>query len=391
MSLLKRIAASDLPDSFFRPVPEDATEGAVRSIIADVRARGDDALRELAARFDSYSSPGFKVSPERIAQARAGMEEGEPELANAYRSAASNIRAFANRQMGQFVDFDLEPASGLLLGQRVQPIDAAGLYIPGGRYPLISTLLMTAIPAQVAEVPRIVLCSPPRRGEGPDRDLPDERILAVAGMLGLTEVYALGGAQAIAAMAIGTESVPRVDKVFGPGNRYVAAAKRMLYGEVGIDFIAGPTEVMVIADDSADPEWVAWDLLAQAEHDAAAIPVLPCLPGAPLAPSRPRWRGSSRACPPRPPRARLWRRAAWRSPAPTRRRPPRWPTARRPSTSSLPCAIPRPCKRSSATTARSSSGTRRRKPWEISRPASTTPCPRRARRATRGASPSRTS
>jgi histidinol dehydrogenase len=184
-------------------------------------------------------------------------------------AAAANLERFARRQRADCRDFRLDVAPGVTAGQRLLPIERAGIYVPGGRHPLVSSLLMAAVPARVAGVPRIVVCSPPRRD---GRVAP--AVLAAAAILGLDEVYALGGAQAVAAMAYGGGGVPAVDKIVGPGNLYVTLAKREVFGRVGIDLPAGPSEIAILADASARPGWVAADLLAQAEHDPLAVPLL---------------------------------------------------------------------------------------------------------------------
>ena len=259
-----------------------AVENTVKEIIAAVRLEGDTALRRFASRFDKSSPQRLEVPLSEVTQARAALCFAEPELANALRLAADNIVRFAGKQREQFAPFEFEMAAGLYTGQRVIPVQRAAVYVPAGRFPLFSSVLMGLIPALSAGVEEVFLASPPL-ADG----LPDRTILAAAGIAcdafqdsggtiahntGL-RVFAIGGAQAIAALALGTETVPRVDVIAGPGNKYVAAAKRMLFGEVGIDFIAGPTDVLVIADGSAGADAVnliATDLLAQAEHDSDA-------------------------------------------------------------------------------------------------------------------------
>lgn len=252
-------------ESFYTPSgAEDLPE--VSAIIDEVRRRGDRALKDCCLRFDGVIPEHFRVSRESLGEALAGMAA---EARISLTVAARNIRRFARRQFKTFRDFELEMAPGVRAGQRITPLDRVGVYVPGGNFPLVSSLLMGAIPAQVAGVTRIVICTPPdSRAEVPSM------IRAAAALIGVEEVYALGGVQAIAALAFGTESVPPVDKIVGPGNRFVTAAKKAVYGRVGIDFVAGPSEVMIIADAAADPAFVAADLLAQAEHDAAAVAVL---------------------------------------------------------------------------------------------------------------------
>jgi len=234
------------------------------AIVRDVRLRGDAALIDYTSRFDGLAiDPSqLKASPERIEELAAGADEF---LVAAMREAISNIRHYHQHQLS--TDWEIECRNGVRLGQRVRPLEIVGLYVPGGSAAYPSTVMMNAIPALVAGVDRIIVATPPGQFAG------SPAIAAVLRELGLFEVYTVGGAQAIAAMAYGTATVPRVDKIVGPGNQYVAAAKKLLYGIVDIDSIAGPSEIVVVADDSADAEFVAADLLSQAEHsdDAAAI------------------------------------------------------------------------------------------------------------------------
>jgi histidinol dehydrogenase len=236
---------------------------AARRIIEDVRDRGDDALLEYTERFDGVRPREVRVAQETIDHARASLS---PELRESFGVAIDNVRAFHEREMNRSWE---QSRAGATTGQRVRPIGRAGLYVPGGHAAYPSTLVMSAVPAQVAGVPEIRVSTPP----GPDGH-PNPNMLAVAGLLGLEEVYAVGGAQAIGAMAFGTESVSAVDKVVGPGNDYVTAAKLEVFGIVGIDAPQGPSEVLVLADASAFPERVASDLMAQAEHLSGASAVL---------------------------------------------------------------------------------------------------------------------
>ncbi|HJZ84006.1 MAG TPA: histidinol dehydrogenase [Polyangia bacterium] len=238
-------------------VPPEVAERA-REIVSDVRARGDAAVREWTLRLEQRELPTFEVP--RIDWERAARAL-PADVLRAIERAGGRIRAFHERWREQGFETS-EP--GIRLGLRVEPLARVGLYAPGGtaRYP--STVLMTALPARVAGVEEIVLTTP---GPSPET-------LAAARVAGVDRVLALGGAQAVAALAYGTESVPRVDKIVGPGNLYVAAAKRIVFGDVAIDSIAGPSEILILADDAADPRAVAADLLAQAEHDTAAYPVL---------------------------------------------------------------------------------------------------------------------
>jgi histidinol dehydrogenase len=252
----------------------DSVDAVVQAIIAAIRAEGDRALRRYAASFDKSSPEKLELDPALPRKALGELRAGEPELAAALELAAAHIRRFALEQKKQFVDFEYEMEEGLVTGQRVIPVERAAVYVPGGRFPLVSTVLMGLIPGCVAGVGELILASPP----GPE-GLPDRRILAAAALAGelggiFPRIFSMGGAQAIAALALGTESVPRCDLIVGPGNKYVAAAKRLLYGQTGIDLIAGPTDLLIITGPEAAPgpraELVAADMLAQAEHDADA-------------------------------------------------------------------------------------------------------------------------
>ena len=240
-------------------------EDAVRAIIADVVARGDRALIELTRRFDrvDLERVGLRVKPEEIAAARAACT---PRALDALSLARDRVEAFHKRQLpkdDRFVD-----PLGVELGHRWTAIEAVGLYVPGGTAAYPSSVLMNAVPAKVAGVPRIVMVVP-----APDGKLAP-LVLAAAQLAGVDEIYCIGGAQAVAALAHGTETIESVAKIVGPGNAYVAAAKRLVFGKVGIDMIAGPSEVLVLADGSGHPDWIAADLLAQAEHDASAQSIL---------------------------------------------------------------------------------------------------------------------
>ncbi|GHU80789.1 histidinol dehydrogenase [Spirochaetia bacterium] len=248
-------------------VRQDDAEAAaaVSEVIAAVRSGGDAAVRRYAARFDKASPETLEVKREAVTAAWDALRAAEPELGAALELAANHIRSFAEAQKAQLVNFETETAPGLFTGQRVIPVERAAVYVPGGRFPLVSSVLMGVIPAITAGVGEVFLASPPA-----EDGLPDQRILAAARLAGAGRVFAVGGAQAVAALALGTESIPRVDLIAGPGNRYVAAAKRLLFGEVGIDFVAGPTDVLIIADGSAAADLIAADMLAQAEHDPDA-------------------------------------------------------------------------------------------------------------------------
>jgi histidinol dehydrogenase len=234
-----------------------------RRIVEDVRERGDEALLEYTERFDGVRPEPIRVPGKEIERSRASLSA---ELEESFLTAFENVRAFHEREMGRSWEMS---RNGATLGQRVRPLRRVGVYVPGGHGAYPSTLMMAAIPAQVAGVRGICVCAPP----GPD-GLVSRLVLAVAGLLGLGEVYAVGGAQAVGAMAYGTETVPAVDKIVGPGNDYVTAAKLEVFGAVGVDAPQGPSEVVVIADAGAFPERVARDLLAQAEHLSGASAIL---------------------------------------------------------------------------------------------------------------------
>jgi histidinol dehydrogenase len=240
-------------------------DAAVASIIDDVAARGDAALVDYTRRFDrvTLSPARLRLSPDEIA---AGDEQASPETVAALRFAAERVESFHRRQLP--ADIDYVDAVGVRLGQRWRPIAAAGLYVPGGTASYPSSVLMNAIPAKVAGVERLVMTVPT-----PDGVL-NPLVLAAARLVGVDEIYRVGGAQAVAALAYGTETIAPVDKIVGPGNAYVAAAKRRVFGRVGIDMIAGPSEILVLADRDNDPAWIAADLLSQAEHDEAAQAIL---------------------------------------------------------------------------------------------------------------------
>lgn len=239
-----------------------------QTIIDEVRKNGDRALVELTARFDGIALEGARLRYTREDIAR-GAESVASDDINVLKAAAQNIREFACRQLELLKDYEAELYKGVVLGQKIVPIANVGTYIPGGRYPLPSSLLMTAIPARIAGVNRLVMCTPPNKNGAIEPIL-----LAAAIIAGIDEAYPIGGAQAIAAMAYGTGSINPVDLIVGPGNPWVTAAKKLVYGDVGIDFLAGPSEVLIIADDSARPSFVAADLLAQAEHDPQAQAIL---------------------------------------------------------------------------------------------------------------------
>ncbi|ABS03974.1 histidinol dehydrogenase [Kineococcus radiotolerans] len=242
----------------------DALAETVRAIVADVRTRGDAAVRELSTRFDRWEPASFRLDEAQVQEIIASLPQ---QVVDDITTVQANVRRFAEAQRASMTDIEVETEPGVLLGHRHLPIAAVGAYIPGGRYPLTASAHMTIVTAKVAGVPRVVACTPPIRGEIP------AATIAAMHFAGADEIHVLGGVQAVAAMAIGTESIARVDMLAGPGNAYVAEAKRQLFGEVGIDLFAGPTEVLVVADEAADPFVVAVDLLSQAEHgpDSPAV------------------------------------------------------------------------------------------------------------------------
>lgn len=253
--LLERQSGFEAPPEVLRSVSE---------ILEDVRSRGDAALLDYSERFDGVRPENLRVSQGEIDRA---WENLEPELLSAIEQAAENIRAYHSRQKRS--GFVVAEKDGVMLAQRVTAIGRVGIYVPGGTASYPSTVLMDAIPAKLAGVQRLVMCTPPAVG-----GTVAPAILAAAKIAGVDEVYKVGGAQAVAALAYGTESIPKVHKIVGPGNIYVAAAKRMVYGLVDIDMIAGPSDILVIADNGANPAFIAADMLAQAEHDTLSRAIL---------------------------------------------------------------------------------------------------------------------
>lgn len=239
---------------------------AVRAILADVRTRGDEALLEYTKRFDHLSAASvadLEISPERMAEALSRISESQRE---ALESAADRIRRYHDRQVQ--ASWRYEDEDGTVLGQQVLPVDRAGIYVPGGKAAYPSSVLMNVIPAKVAGVKEVIMVVPAPAGELNDL------VLAAAVIGGVDRVFTLGGAQAVGALAYGTETVPAVDKIVGPGNIYVATAKKEVFGVVGIDMVAGPSEILVICDGQTPPDWVAMDLFSQAEHDEQAQSIL---------------------------------------------------------------------------------------------------------------------
>ena len=246
----------------YEAAQDDAVEATVRAIIADVRKRGDAAVLEYTRKFDRLQAKSMAELVVPRAKLEAALAALPAAQRDALTAAAARVRRFHERQLAQSWEFI--DAEGTRLGQRVTPLARVGVYVPGGKAAYPSTVLMNVIPAQVAGVGEIVMASP---NAAP-------MALAAAALAGVNKVISIGGAQAVAALAYGTETVPRVDKIVGPGNAYVAAAKRQVFGQVGIDMIAGPSEILVIGDGSAPAEWVAMDLFAQAEHDEMAQSIL---------------------------------------------------------------------------------------------------------------------
>ena len=242
-------------------VVHDAT---VREILKQIKERGDAALLDFTSRFDQYdlSVEEIRVTPSEVAEAHNNVSD---EGVEALKRAAENIREFHEHQKQESWEYE---KNGVLLGQNVRPLETVGIYVPGGKASYPSSVLMNAIPAKVAGVKKVVMCSPASKGQcSPD-------VLVAAEIAGVDSIFKVGGAQAIGAMAYGTNTIPKVDKIVGPGNIFVALAKRMVFGMVDIDMIAGPSEIVIVADDSAHADFIAADLLSQAEHDEQAVPIL---------------------------------------------------------------------------------------------------------------------
>src|SRR5262247_64032 len=250
----------------FDAAQDEAIDRAAAAIVADVRARGDTAVLELTQRFD-------RISARRVAELeipRGELDAAARGLAatvrDALAQAANRVRAFHERQRAE--SWSATEPDGTTLGQRVTPLDRVGLYVPGGKAAYPSSVLMNAIPAKIAGVGELVMCVPTPRGER------NPLVLAAAAIAGVDRVFTVGGAQAVAALAYGTQTIPQVDKIVGPGNAYVTEAKRQVFGAVGIDMISGPTEILVICDGTTDPDWIAMDLFSQAEHAETSQAVL---------------------------------------------------------------------------------------------------------------------
>jgi len=254
----------------FEAATDDAIETAVAGILADVKKRGDAAVIDYTNRFDrvdASSIGAFDLTQEELQAALDALPDTQRA---ALQTAAERIRVFHERQKQELNGFTYTEPDGTVLGQRVTPLDRVGIYVPGGKAAYPSSVLMNAIPAQVAGVKEIVMVVPTPDG------VKNQMVLAAAAIAGVTRVITIGGAQAVGALAYGTETIPAVDKIVGPGNAYVAAAKRRVFGTVGIDMIAGPSEILVLCDGTTDPDWVAMDLFSQAEHDELAQAILLC-------------------------------------------------------------------------------------------------------------------
>lgn len=264
--MIRIMKYGEVPNSeiFLRNMPTMNVTDTVAEILRNVRERGDEALREYTEKFDHTQLESLVVTEEEM---REALDEVDPEFLRILRRAAENIRKFHSRQVRN--SFIINDEDGILTGQKVIPVDRAGLYVPGGTAVYPSTVLMDVIPAKIAGVKEVILTTPPGR----DGKI-NPAVLAAASVAGADRIVKIGGAQAIAALAFGTESVPKVDKIVGPGNAFVAEAKRQVYGLVSIDMIAGPSEILVVADGKSNPAWVAADLLSQAEHDKVASAVL---------------------------------------------------------------------------------------------------------------------
>lgn len=275
MIALKRFSSTD-PDFetrlaallAFESAQDPAVDATVADILAAVKARGDAAVVEYTQRFDRIDAAdmsALELSQETLRAALDGLPAAQRQ---ALEAAAGRVRAYHERQVQQ--SWQYEEADGTLLGQKITPLDRVGLYVPGGKASYPSSVLMNAIPAKVAGVRELVMVVPTPGGER------NPLVLAAAALAGVDRVFTIGGAQAIGALAYGTQRVPKVDKIVGPGNAYVAAAKRRVFGVVGIDMVAGPSEILVICDGKTDPEWIAMDLFSQAEHDELAQSILLC-------------------------------------------------------------------------------------------------------------------
>ena len=283
---------TELEPEFFNGRNFGDSNEVVKSVLEEVQKKGDTALRIYGQKFDVSVPTSFEVPVSELKAAAEKLKIEKRDVYDAIVYSHELALKFAKLQRESFVDFEKEITPGIFTGQKTIPVENAGCYVPAGRFPLVSTVIMTVTPAVAAGVNNVIICTPPRvhpddkvaagkNGSGipgkafvGGKPYADEGIMAAAYICGVNHLYAVGGSQAIGAMAYGTESIPKVDVIVGPGNKYVNAAKKEVFGSVGIDMLAGPTEVLVIADESANPVWVAADLLAQAEHDIVAQPIL---------------------------------------------------------------------------------------------------------------------
>lgn len=290
--MIKIQKADEVEKEFFAGRDFGPGIDTVRTVLNDVKTNGDSALHNYTAQFDVADPSAFEIPIETLKAAAEKLRNENPDLYNSLTYSKDLALKFAKKQKESFDNFEVELEPGLFTGQKNIAVDKAGVYVPAGRFPLVSTVVMTVAPAVAAGVKEIILCTPPRvhpddkaAAEKAGTGIPtkpfvggkpyaDENIMAAAYICGVTKAFACGGSQAIGALAFGTETIPSVDVIVGPGNKFVAEAKKLVYGTVGIDMVAGPTEVFIIADSSANPEWVAADLLAQAEHDVVAQPVM---------------------------------------------------------------------------------------------------------------------
>ena len=256
----------------FEASEDDAIDRAAAGILADVKARGDAAVLDYTNKFDRLTADGMAALEIPQAELQAALESLAPARRSALQAAADRVRSYHERQKRECGSdgFTFTEADGTVLGQKVTPLDRVGIYVPGGKAAYPSSVLMNAIPARVAGVAEIIMVVPTPDG------VKNPLVLAAAAIAGVDRVFTIGGAQAVGALAFGTATIPQVDKIVGPGNAYVAAAKRRVFGTVGIDMIAGPSEILVIADGSTDPDWIAMDLFSQAEHDELAQSILLC-------------------------------------------------------------------------------------------------------------------
>lgn len=258
---MKIIKYENLTNTFFEKIEFEAIL-SVEEIAKEVRQRGDNAIRKFHAQFDKEIIDGFLITKEEILEA---YKKVDPDTIKAIKKSIKNVETFAKQQLKSLKNLKTKIDKNEL-GHKIIPLDKVGCYIPGGNYPLLSSAVMTIVPANVAGVDEIIACSPKIKPE----------TIVACDLCGADKIYKIGGVQAITAMAYGTQTIPKVNKIVGPGNKYVTAAKKYVYGEVGIDFLAGPSEVMIIADESANPEFVAADMLAQCEHDLDARAYLIC-------------------------------------------------------------------------------------------------------------------